>query len=49
VTKIRESIHAVFLNHAILEAGMDVGIVNASELLDVNEIESDLREHAKTW
>jgi 5-methyltetrahydrofolate--homocysteine methyltransferase len=42
VTKIRESIHAVFLRHAILEAGMDVGIVNAKELLDITEVEPDL-------
>jgi 5-methyltetrahydrofolate--homocysteine methyltransferase len=44
VNKIRESIHAVFLDHAIREAGMDVGIVNSNELLHVDEIEPDLRE-----
>ena len=43
VTKIRESIHAVFLKHAILESGMDVGIVNANELLDVDELDDDMR------
>jgi 5-methyltetrahydrofolate--homocysteine methyltransferase len=43
VTKIRESIHAVFLKHAILESGMDVGIVNAKELLDVSELEPEIR------
>merc|ERR1712127_491218 len=43
VTKIRESIHAVFLHHAILDSGMDVGIVNSDELLLKNEVEPDLR------
>merc|ERR1719252_509036 len=32
VNKIRESIHAIFLHEAILESGMDVGIVNAKEM-----------------
>ena len=44
VTKIRESIHAVFLYHAILESGMDVGIVNAHELLDYHKLEDDMLE-----
>ncbi len=44
VTKIRESIHSVFLHHAILESGMDVGIVNAHEMLAIDEVESNLRE-----
>merc|ERR1719491_2910018 len=44
VTKIRESIHAVFLQHAILESGMDVGIVNAHEMLDYHKLEDDMRE-----
>ena len=43
VTKIRESIHSVFLHHAILESGMDVGIVNAKEMLAVSEVEPELR------
>ena len=43
VMKIRESIHSVFLHHAILESGMDVGIVNPSEMLMLTEVESDLR------
>eukprot|EP00934_Nitzschia_sp_Nitz4_P004784 Nitzschia sp. Nitz4//scaffold86_size83305//70770//74855//NITZ4_005273-RA/size83305-processed-gene-0.109-mRNA-1//-1//CDS//3329559283//4774//frame0 len=46
VTKIRESIHAVFLHHAILESGMDVGIVNAKEMLAISEVEPELREAA---
>ena len=33
VTKIRESIHCVFLHRAILESGMDVVIVNSNEIL----------------
>merc|ERR1711937_304596 len=44
VTKIRESIHSVFLQHAILESGMDVGIVNAHEMLMYKELEDDMRE-----
>ena len=43
VQKIRESIHAIFLEHAILESGMDMGIVNAKELLAADEVEEDLR------
>jgi len=44
VTKIRESIHSVFLHHAILESGMDVGIVNAHEMLTIDEVEPELLE-----
>jgi len=44
VTKIRESIHAIFLHHAILESGMDVGIVNAHEMLARSEVDADIRE-----
>jgi 5-methyltetrahydrofolate--homocysteine methyltransferase len=43
VMKIRESIHSVFLHHAILESGMDVGIVNAHEMLALSEVEPDIR------
>ncbi|EEC44210.1 methionine synthase [Phaeodactylum tricornutum CCAP 1055/1] len=43
VTKIRESIHAVFLHHAITESGMDVGIVNSHELLSVDDLEPDMK------
>jgi 5-methyltetrahydrofolate--homocysteine methyltransferase len=45
VNKIRESIHAVFLHHAILDSGMDVGIVNSHELLHYDEIDADLKDH----
>ena len=41
VTKIRESIHAVFLHHAILESGMDVGIVNSDEMLAIEELDPE--------
>jgi 5-methyltetrahydrofolate--homocysteine methyltransferase len=41
--KIRESIHSVFLQNAILESGMDVGIVNAHEMLVLSEVEPDIR------
>ena len=44
VTKIRESIHAVFLHHAITEAGMDVGIVNAKEMYAIDDLEDDMKE-----
>ncbi len=40
---VREAIHSVFLLHAI-KAGMDMGIVNAGQLVVYDEIESHLRE-----
>jgi 5-methyltetrahydrofolate--homocysteine methyltransferase len=40
---VREAIHAVFLYHAI-KAGMDMGIVNAGQLVVYDEIEPALRE-----
>src|SRR6478609_4677866 len=40
---VREAIHAVFLYHAI-KAGMDMGIVNAGQLVVYDEIEPQLRE-----
>jgi len=47
VMKIRESIHAVFLHHAIIDHGMDVGIVNAHEMLMIDEVEADVLEACK--
>ncbi|WP_090205549.1 methionine synthase [Ectothiorhodospira magna] len=43
---VREAIHAVFLYHAI-RAGMDMGIVNAGQLVVYDEIEPDLRERVE--
>ncbi len=40
---VRESIHSVFLYHAI-KAGMDMGIVNAGQLVVYDEIEPTLRQ-----
>lgn len=40
---VREAIHAVFLYHAI-EAGLDMGIVNAGALVPYTEVEPELRE-----
>ncbi|GAA4345067.1 methionine synthase [Flaviaesturariibacter amylovorans] len=40
---VREAIHSVFLYHAI-SAGMDMGIVNAGQLVVYDEIEPELRE-----
>ena len=40
---VREAIHAVFLYHAI-QAGLDMGIVNAGQLVVYDEIEPELRE-----
>ncbi|MCE2756594.1 MAG: methionine synthase [Bacteroidota bacterium] len=40
---VREAMHSVFLFHAI-KAGMDMGIVNAGQLVVYDEIESTLRE-----
>ncbi|MGA9469235.1 MAG: methionine synthase [Candidatus Macondimonas sp.] len=39
---VREAIHAVFLYHAI-QAGMDMGIVNAGALVVYDQIDPDLR------
>ena len=39
---VREAIHSVFLFHAI-KAGMDMGIVNAGQLVVYDEIEPNLR------
>jgi 5-methyltetrahydrofolate--homocysteine methyltransferase len=40
---VREAIHSVFLYHAI-KAGMDMGIVNAGQLVVYDEIEPKLKE-----
>ncbi|WP_265499616.1 methionine synthase [Paracoccus beibuensis] len=40
---VREAMHAVFLYHAI-QAGMDMGIVNAGQLALYDQIDPDLRE-----
>ena len=41
--KVREAMHSAFLKHAI-EAGLDMGIVNAGMLEIYDEIEPELRE-----
>jgi len=43
---VREAIHAVFLYHAI-QAGLDMGIVNAGQLAIYEEIPADLRERVE--
>ncbi|MEM6932756.1 MAG: methionine synthase [Pseudomonadota bacterium] len=40
---VREAMHAAFLYHAI-QAGMDMGIVNAGQLAVYDQIDPDLRE-----
>ena len=40
---VREAIHAVFLFHAI-EAGLDMGIVNAGALVVYDQVDTELRE-----
>ncbi|WP_052743951.1 methionine synthase [Candidatus Filomicrobium marinum] len=40
---VREAMHSVFLYHAI-QAGMDMGIVNAGQLAVYDDIQADLRE-----
>lgn len=40
---VREAIHAVFLYHAI-QAGMDMGIVNAGQIALYDDLPDDLRE-----
>ena len=41
VNVIRESIHAVFLHHACAASGMDMGIVNAAEMLALKDVSED--------
>merc|ERR1719223_2587221 len=41
VNKVRESIHSVFLQSAILDSGMDVGIVNPMEMIGYDDLDSD--------
>jgi 5-methyltetrahydrofolate--homocysteine methyltransferase len=43
---VREAIHSVFLYHAI-QAGMDMGIVNAGQLAIYDELEPELRERVE--
>ena len=43
---VREAMHAAFLYHAI-EAGMDMGIVNAGQLAVYQDIPPDLLEHVE--
>ena len=43
---VREAMHAVFLYHAI-QAGMDMGIVNAGQLVVYDQIDPDLRERCE--
>ncbi len=43
---VREAMHAVFLYHAI-QAGMDMGIVNAGQLALYDDIPAELRELAE--
>ena len=40
---VREAIHAVFLYHAV-QAGLDMGIVNAGALVSYDEVDPELRE-----
>ncbi len=43
---VREAIHSVFLYHAI-QAGMDMGIVNAGQLAIYDQLDADLRERVE--
>jgi 5-methyltetrahydrofolate--homocysteine methyltransferase len=43
---VREAIHSAFLFHAI-RAGMDMGIVNAGQLVVYEDIPAELREHVE--
>ena len=43
---VREAIHSAFLYHAI-RAGMDMGIVNAGQLVVYEDIPADLLEHVE--
>ncbi len=41
---VREAIHSVFLYHAV-QAGLDMGIVNAGQLVVYDDIEPELKTH----
>ena len=43
---VREAIHSAFLFHAI-KAGLDMGIVNAGQLVVYEDIPADLLEHVE--
>jgi 5-methyltetrahydrofolate--homocysteine methyltransferase len=43
---VREAIHSVFLYHAI-KAGMDMGIVNASQLAIYDDLPAELKDHVE--
>ena len=43
---VRQAMHSVFLYHAI-QAGMDMGIVNAGQLTLYDDIPTELRELAE--
>ena len=43
---VREAMHSVFLYHAI-QAGMDMGIVNAGQLAVYDDIQKDLRDRVE--
>ncbi len=43
---VREAMHAAFLYHAI-RAGLDMGIVNAGQLVPYEEVPADLLEHVE--
>src|SRR6185369_12541483 len=43
---VREAIHSAFLYHAI-KAGLDMGIVNAGQLVVYEDIPKDLLEHVE--
>merc|ERR1719487_2286821 len=47
VNVIREAIHAIFLHKCCIEAGMDMGIVNAKEMEAISEVEPELRQLAE--
>jgi 5-methyltetrahydrofolate--homocysteine methyltransferase len=42
VNIVRESIHAVFLHHACVDSGMDMGIVNSAEMMSIEEVAADM-------
>ena len=43
---VREAIHASFLYHAI-DAGLDMGIVNAGQLVVYDDVEDELMERVE--
>ena len=46
VNIVRESIHSVFLHHACIDYGMDMGIANSAEMLSMDDLKPHLLKYS---